>query len=184
MQIAPHELSSWPRLLWASLKGTGGMLFGVIGVLIGIITWVVPATNRVPMSIYMVTLYIALAAIIVLFEAARISKKHAASPLPRVKLSLVEERVSGEPKMVLVLESSPLFFFGLVVSVFVVEKDQYEQFFGEGVVQNIQDDGLIQVRLEYFDVENTGVFEALKSNSVDTLTRLRVKPYVRQRIFT
>jgi len=136
------------------------------------------------MPIYVVTLFVALAVITVLIEAARIAKTHAASPLPRVKLSFVEERIPGEEKVILVLESSSLFFFGLVVSVFVIEKDQYELFFGEGVIQNVQDDGLIQVRLEEFDVGNSVVLEALKSNSVDTLNRLRVKPYVRERIVT
>lgn len=160
------------------------MFVGVIGFLVGVAAWFVPAANQVSLPIYVVTLLLALAIITVLIEAARIAKTHAASPLPRVKLSLVEERTPGEPKVILVLESSPLFFFGLVVSVFVVEKDQYEQFFGEGVIQNVQDDGLIQVRLEEFDVENSAVLHALKSNSVDTLNRLRVKPYVRQRIVT
>lgn len=181
MQTGPYELSSWPRLLWASLKGTVGTFVGVAGLLAGIAAWFIPTTTQITLAVYVATLLIALATITVLIEATRIAKTHAASPLPRVKLSLIEHRAGDESRVVLVLEPSPLFFFGLVVSVFVVEKDQYERFFGEGSVQNVQDDGLIQVRLDDFDVEAKDVLEALRSNSLDTLARLRVKPYVRQR---
>ena len=182
MQTGPYELSSWPRLLWASLKGIVGTFVGIAGLLAGVAAWFVPATSQVSLSIYVTTLLFALAIITVLIEATRIAKMHAASPMPRVKLSLLEERTVDEPRVVLVLEPSPIFFFGLVVSVFIVEKDQYERFFGEGIVQNVQDDGLIQVRLENFDIGAKEILNALRSNSVDTLNRLRVKPYVRDRI--
>lgn len=181
MQTGPYELSSWPRLLWASVKGTVGTFVGVAGLLAGVAAWFIPASTQVSLAIYVATSLIALAIITVLIEATRIAKTHAASPLPRVKLSLIEQRVTNDPHVVLVLEPSPLFFFGLVVSVFVVEKDQYERFFGEGSVQNVQDDGLIQVRLDDFDADDNAVIDALRSNSIDTLSRLRVKPYVRQR---
>ncbi|MDR3370632.1 hypothetical protein [Rhodoferax sp.] len=181
MQTGPYELSTWPRLLWASLKGIVGTFVGIAGLIAGIAAWFIPATEKIALPVFAVTLLVSLAIIAVLIEAARIAKMHAASTLPRVKLSIVESKDPDEPRVILLLEPSSLYFFGLVVSVFVVEKDQYERFFGQGLVQNIQDDGLIQVRLDDFDFDATDVLNGLKSNSLDVITRLRVKPYVQQR---
>ena len=181
MHSSPRELSSWSGLLWLSFRGTVGGFVGIVGLAAGVAAWFIPATEKVSLAVYVLTLMVCIALIVVLAEAARIAKASAAHPLPRVRFSLDEAQVGEIPRVVLVLDPSPLFNQGLVVSVFLVQQDQYERFFGNGFVQNVQDDGLIQVRLTGLSEGFADVLADLQGSKTQTLARVRVKPYVHQR---
>lgn len=172
------EISSLPQLLWSSFRGTLGTVVGVMGFLCGVGAWFIPASVSVPLSIYVITLLIACAAIVTLLEATRIARLHMASPLPKVVQSV--ETGAHPRSMVLLLTSSPLFGFGMIVSIFVLEHDSYERFIAEGIVQNVQDDGLIQVRITEADSDAASTLDAIRQQQSTTLTRLRVKPYKQQ----
>jgi hypothetical protein len=181
MRPTPYELSSWPRLLWLSFRGVLGTFLGVAGLGAGVAAWFIPASEKVSLALYVVTLLLALAVVLILAEATRIARASAAHPLPRVRFSLDESSDPEDPRIVLVLEGSPLFSHGMLVSAFFIQEDQYERFFAQGVVQNIQDDALIQVRLTQFSESFADIAADLRSSKTHTLTRLRVKPYVQQR---
>lgn len=181
MQTSPRELSTLPRLLWISFRGTVGTFVGIVGLLAGIAAWFIPGTSTVPLAVYVVTVVLCVAIIVVLLEATRIARLHAANPLPRVRLSLREWSTPAEGHVILILEPSPIFSHGLMASIFLLEHDHYERFVGHGVVQNVQDDGLIQIRIEEVVEGFQSLITDLEASKSQVLSRLRVKPYVQQR---
>lgn len=164
-----------------SFRGTIGTFVGVIGLLASIAAWFIPGTSTVPLALYIVTVVLCIAFIVILFEATRIARLHAANPLPRVRLSLRDGAPSSEGHVILILEPSPMFSHGLLVSIFLLEQDHYERFVGHGVVQNVQDDGLIQIRIEGIVEGFQNMIADLEASKAQVLSRLRVKPYVQQR---
>ncbi|MDP1997766.1 MAG: hypothetical protein Q8J90_11265 [Gallionella sp.] len=181
MQTSPRELSTLPRLLWVSFRGTVGTFVGIVGMLAGIAAWFIPGTTTVTLAVYVVTVALCVAIIVVLFEATRIARLHAANPLPRVCLSLREGGTPTEGHVILILEPSPMFSHGLMASIFLLEHGHYERFVGHGVVQNVQDDGLIQIRIEEVVEGFQSLIADLEASKSQVLSRLRVKPYVQQR---
>lgn len=148
MQTSSRELSTLSRLLWMSFRGTVGTFVGIVGLLASIAAWFIPGTSTIPLAVYVVTVVLCVAVIVVLLEAARIARLHAANPLPRVRLSLREGSTPAEGHVILILEPSPMFSHGLMASIFLLEQDHYERFVGHGVVQNVQDDGLFRYVLK------------------------------------
>lgn len=181
MQTSPRELSSLPRLLWVSFRGTVGTFVGIVGLIAGIAAWFIPSTSTVSLAAYVVTVVLSVALIVVLLEATRIARLHAANPLPRVRLSLREGSTPTEGHVILILEPSPMFSHGIMASIFLLEHDHYERFVGNGVVQNVQDDGLIQIRIEEVIDGFQSLIADLEASNTKILSRLRVKPYVQQR---
>ena len=179
--ISPHDIATLPRLLWISFRGTVGTVVGILGLLVSTAAWFIPGTGTVSLGLYVTTVILLLATVVVLVEATRIARKHAAHPLPRVRLSLKEDHPADVVRIILILEPSPMFSHGLITSIFLVEQDHYERFVGYGVVQNVQDDGLIQVQIEGFVAGFPDLLADLQASKSQTLTRLRVKPFVQQR---
>lgn len=181
MQTSPREISTLPKLLWVSFRGTIGAFVGIVGFLASLTAWFIPGTYTIPLAVYVVTVVICISLIVVLFEATRIARLHAANPLPRVRLSLRDGTSTVEGQLILILEPSPMFSHGLLVSIFLLEQDHYERFVGQGVVQNVQDDGLIQIRIEGIVEGFQNLIADLEASKAQVLSRLRVKPYVQQR---
>jgi hypothetical protein len=182
MPPSPSYPSTFSQLVWVSFRGTIGTFVGVMGFLVGIAAWLFPTPGNIPLSIFVTTILVSVAIIITLVEAARIAHSHAANPLPRVRLSLLDER-NDSAHIILILEPSPLLYHGLITSIFLIEQDHYERFIAHGVVQNVQDDGLIQVRMEALAEGFSELLGDLKAAKAQTLSHLRVKPHVQQGSF-
>lgn len=184
MQVTPSNPPTLLGLLWLSFRGVRGTFLGLAGLALAVAAWFIPPTEKVPLSWFVITLLLALAVVTTLLEAIRIARAHAVSPLPRVRLAFPFDATVQDSPVILMLDASPIFAFGLVVSVFIIEQDQYERFFAQGIVLNIQDDGLIQVKIDRSTPDSASTMDSLRKQSASVLPRLRVKPYVLDRSST
>ena len=177
VQPNPRELRSLSALIWASFRGIGGAVIGLFGVAGTFAAWFVRPTATVRLPLVVAILAASIIASVTLFEAARRALRKAARPLPRVRAAAAENTPSGN-SIVLVLDESPLFSAGILVTVFVVEHDEFESRIATGYVETVREDGRSQVRLTEVAPAKTAVLEAIERNDARVLSRLKVKPFV------
>jgi hypothetical protein len=181
MQTPPPELRSLGTLIWSSFKGSAGATVGLLGTLATFASWFIKSNSFLPLSWLVGVTITGIAVIVTLFESTRRALNHVAHPFPLVKLALSEPTSKGKT-IILLLDSSPLFSPGLLVSFYLRVQEQYESLIGSGVVQNVQDDGLIQIRVSSFTSNNLEWTEKILANDASYLKCLLIKPYVSQDI--
>ena len=87
------------------------------------------------------------------------------------------DKQEGNSKIICLLDPSPLFSYGTLVSFYYVN-EEFEELLGYGRVVNIQDNKLIQAELTYPNSGQGEILEEISQNNSSTLPRLRVKPTI------
>jgi hypothetical protein len=164
--------------MWASFRGAAGAVIGLLGTIGTFAAWFVDPTQKIGLPWFVALTTVSLILAVTLFEAARRALRHAARPLPAVRLA-VREDTSGT--IVLVLDGSPLFSTDLSVSVFAVEHEDYEAQIATGYVETVREDGRIQVRLVEIAVGRNEYIQNLLQNDMRILKKIKVKPYLSRR---
>ena len=97
--------------------------------------------------------------------------------LPKVKWSKKEKDIDDVRNYLLLLESSELLSIGFYVSIFYPD-NEYEKLIGVGYVQNIQDNGLLQVISKPLNDSDNDIWEKIGNNNSTVLPMLIVKPSI------
>lgn len=178
------------ELIWRSFRKALGGPLAVFGSLVGVVLWAIaptrsfsiPAWVLVILSMLVVPLLFIFAN--ALFEAVRsnnvtvidastLKQNQNRRILPKIVYAKRNEK--DLTKVLLLLEPSELFSYGMAVSIYIDEQN-LEQFVGVGSVLNIQEDGQIQVTIHY--VEYPQIIEDVINDSKSSRLRTKVKPSV------
>lgn len=160
--------------LWSSFRATQNIVIGGFGLVLAFLAWIFSPDYSIPLSVVVIVSLIALVFVVTLFDAA--SKIYTSkSQLPEI-VRVYSDRI--DPLPMCLLDRSQLFSFGTSVSFYYVEDEKFERLIGTGTVENIQDDGYIQVRLTHTMEGNEDIFASLLNNDKNILQRVRVKPHI------
>lgn len=164
------------RLWKAILKSWGGAITIVsFGASIAVY-FVVPATDTVRMNIFLVTVFLLIALVIILLRAIYDANTDASVVLPKIRRVLNPPKSYEKASILLIVDPSNYLSHDSSVTLFMLE-DDYEQLVGVGVVINVQNDKKIQVAI-YKNEESEELLSQLKENKKHDLERLILKPSV------
>src|SRR5215203_3186139 len=139
-------------VLWSSFKSVYGPILAVVGVVGGLVGYVLafqentPARLAVAGSVVLLSLLLTL--LFTLYNAAHEMYEASERPLPRV-IHGREHFAGMDAELVCVLEPSVLFSPDILVSLYKVDGEEIEEPIGAGTVVNVQADGKIQVAVTH-----------------------------------
>jgi hypothetical protein len=163
--------------IWKSILKSWGAVFTIISLVASIaVYFVVPATDTVPMNVFLVLVLLLIATIIILLRATFDANIDASVVLPRVRKVLNPPKSYEKASALLVVDPSNYLSHDSYVTLFMLE-DDYEQLIGVGIVINVQNDKKIQVAI-YKNEESEQLISQLKENKKHDLERLILKPSV------
>lgn len=161
---------SFPRLLWSSYNKALGTLATIFGIGLGILIWiykpdsVISLAWAIPIAIVMLLLLSTFA------HAAYSAYLDKEARLPELILC---RQIEGT--CVFLAEPSKLFSHGILVSFFYRDRDNYEQLIALGAVNNIQEDGLIQIELIQGIEGQEDILEQLVNNIKQVMDNTIIK---------
>ncbi|MFS0819696.1 hypothetical protein ABC382_22765 [Lysinibacillus sp. 1P01SD] len=97
--------------------------------------------------------------------------------------SIVNIRSEGDTQIIIVNKST-IFSYNIYVSFFKKESDGTEYFLGNGLVTNIQNNGLIQVTVIYWNNIEANFIQQLIAGNQHEWKKVIVKPYIEQQILS
>jgi hypothetical protein len=173
--------SIW-RLLATAFFKTQGPLIGALGLVLAVLTWVIPLDAKATVSVLTVVRWTAVPALIGILLLATLLRAilvaRTLTQLPRVlHARAVALGPDGSSGILLLLDRSELFGHDAVVSVYHVDSSDFEELVGVGHVRNIQEDGKIQILLgERVTAASHDTVNKLALNDAAVLARVKVKP--------
>jgi len=171
-------LSFW-LLLYEAFKRVNGYAMSAVGVLLSVVLWLLPLTSTISVKVLVPVGAVLLVVILTLGDAAIVASSRAAR-LPRVVRGFPPSSLYADASAILLLEPSDLFSHDAMTSVFN-RQDGLERFIGVGFVATVQEDQLVQVVVKASPGgEADPLWERIRQNNADELSRLLVKPSVPQ----
>jgi hypothetical protein len=179
--IIPIEISSeviGVKLTFWSLIGTQlikihsltGMFFSII---LSVWLWQNTPNKTLPLIYFIYLLVFTSLLIITLISAVMVAIKNQ-NPIP--KIENIIKTSNGD--IICLLQSSNLFSNGISVSFYYTNDQNFEQLVCIGTVINIQENGLIQAKIEnYLDVHQD-IIEKIKNNDNQIIKKIKVKPSI------
>ncbi|MFX0202347.1 MAG: hypothetical protein ACFFCW_40085 [Candidatus Hodarchaeota archaeon] len=168
---------SFATHLYASFKATYGPFLTFASIALAVIVYfVVPSTFVIAGKYFIIVGLLGLYVFWLLLHAAYTAFSFRSISLPRVLYGQSPPDLFSSSVALLVMDSSSLFSYGSMVSIYFIE-NEIERFVGVGRVVNIQEDKKIQV-LVMHNVEFTDGWEAIRGNNATKLKNLIVKPTV------
>ncbi|MBK6688334.1 MAG: hypothetical protein IPG45_27915 [Deltaproteobacteria bacterium] len=162
--------------VWSAFLNTNGIVLSAGGVIISVLSWVVPLTDSsVPIRVVIgagVPLVVLAALLLIALVNAIYVLLREGTEIPKAIYGTKDQ--DGRP--IVLLESSVMFTHDAAVSVYFRNAHDFEELVGYGVVRNIQQDGKIQVLFEI--VGATEEASKVMSNDKAILERIRVKPTI------
>ena len=170
-------------LIWSSFYRTQSILSGVIAIVVSIILWFFTPDRTISLSIFIPILIIfwiiVMTLVDTLFRISKLSKRI----LPRVLNTKMLFTSTEEQKVLCLLEPSEFFSHDILVSFYYVDDDNFERFIGVGKVLNIQEDGIIQVTIDYTSQGSDEIITKLAESNAGVLKKIRVKPTIPRTYF-
>lgn len=152
-------------------------VFGTLGTIASIfLTWAVwylAKDSSIPAWLAVLTWIVGTVVVATLIHASYSGWSQSVHPLPK---ALVCRAAPQDGCLMILLEPSRLFSFGIAVSIFLVNEDGFEQLLALGFVANVQEDEKIQIIVNHVQGGHTKEIKTLEQNNANTLRRLRVKP--------
>lgn len=175
-----HGINSPDRSILAEFAASAsqlqGLILGLVGVALGVIAWLSAPAAQVRVAWLWITIIAFLIVIWLLIDTCRRLHQRPVHYLPRVLKSIPNNGLNNNP--ILILESSELFGYGSLVTIFFVNDQDIELQVGSGHVSTIQTDRKIQVEITQWATAHQSVLQRVVDASVDTLGRLLIKPTV------
>lgn len=169
--VREMKLDFW-KIVWSSFLKAHGSVLAVVSLSVSFITWIFKPDLNVPVVIFLpivlVIILVLTTAITTVFQIRDISWK-----LPEVKFC---KRCGNN--LILLLEKSVLFSYGIIVSIYFIHEGEFEQLIGVGQVTNVQEDGKIQITIRSAFDEHLEIFDRLSQNNGETLKKIIAKPTV------
>ncbi|MGG3802522.1 hypothetical protein [Metabacillus fastidiosus] len=166
------KLTFW-RLLGSQLVRVHS-LYGVIAsIVLSVTLWVNTPDKNISLIYFLIMSIMSILIIITLISALLIALNNQ-SLIPKIENVI---RTKKE-EVICLLEKSTLFSHGISVSFYYTDEHNFEQLICIGTVINIQENGIIQVKIEdYFDVHED-IIVKLKNNEKHLVEKVTVKPTV------
>lgn len=161
-------------MFWHALKGVPSFI-GFLATIVSI-SWDPNDTFSARWALLIGLLLLAVIAALV--ETSWRAIRAATQVLPKV-LQSKKPAVGTEP-LLLLLEPSPLYSFGDMVTFYQVSDDSFEDLIGVGAIVNVQQDGKIHALLQRPVPEFSNLIEQLTKNDAALRDRIRVKPNVQR----
>lgn len=162
-----------------------GSIFAVIALGLTIFLWVYPPGTKIPLYIivglgsFILLGFLILGNIIKIKheENKKLKMKCEDINLPRV----ISVKNAGKEN-ICILEKSDLFSYDHPVSLYYLE-DGFEKLISLGVVENIQTNGMIQIRIVHQLEEYSEINKKLLENNLSILKNVKVRPNVPYKYF-
>lgn len=164
------------RELYESFRRTGGWPLAFLSLLLSLVLFVVKADATIHLRVIVPFACAGIVCFIVSADLAIRMWRRAANQLPQV-LAIVTQPVDGaSSRHILLLEPSPLFGHGSMVSIYNLREDGFEVLVGLGHVATVQQDGRIQVLLVRELASPEEIARILDATNSGFRRRLLVKP--------
>jgi len=167
--------NSFWDLVWENLLKPSS----AIAIILAIILWVFSPDEKITLRL---ALPIGALFIFFIFSFANVAYKtfkRSKSTLPRLlHARKPDTKNHHREKVVCLLEPSELFSYGVFVSFYYIGEENFEQLVGIGTVRNIQEDGKIQVVMDYAMDEHEDIIQKLAQNDAGLLKKIKVKPNI------
>ncbi len=163
-------------LVWQSFDKVQGIIFGIFSLIFAIILWNLSPDWRIEVFwvilVFPILFFISIAFGNLAYRLYKTQK----NKLPKVLLGKELEMSDEESKTICLLGSSDLFSHNCVVSIYF-NNQGFEQLVGIGIVQNIQEDGKIQIIINYPIPSHKDIIEKISQNEGETIKNLIIKPH-------
>ncbi|MDC0835642.1 hypothetical protein POG22_22000 [Geitlerinema sp. CS-897] len=168
------------KTLWNSFQDVNGGVLSFLGILISVIVSRFPAKTQIPLDIniiigtfvLLILVTLTRALITTLEELETLARDSHIYKIPRIKV--VKPSSFGK---IYLAEYSRLISKDTFVSLYYLDGD-YEVFVAIGWVQNVQDNGLIQILLLHKQEEHSLTLNRLENNDLAYLENTLVKPSI------
>lgn len=148
-------------------------LFGVLAsIALSFLLWANSPSKEIPLLIFLVVTIALILIIISLASALLVALKYQ-NPIPRI-----ENVVNRRNEVICLLKSTKMFSHGIIVSFYYTDEHNFEQLICMGTVINIQENGMIQVKIEEEVDGHEDILTKLKNNDKQLIKKVAVKPTV------
>jgi NAD/NADP transhydrogenase beta subunit len=172
------------QLLLESFLTVHGVIFGVSGILLALVLYLVLPSDDVVIRLLVVALAltIVVAAILVSTLLHALARQSRTSGLPRIRAGR-QPFTGTSATLVCLADPSELFYTGIWVSFYRVTEQSLEVPIGLGTVVNVQEDGRILLEMTRVIQEHEDFAQRVRSNDAGALENIRVRPSVPQQLF-
>ena len=182
--IAPRAQSmSLGSLIWEGVRRTSPLV-GCLGLVATIVTWQTKPDAQIPLLWVVVAGSSGIVLLTALALATSIAARAASRSSPKVRFACRPPNAYANVQVLLLLDPSPYFVQGCLVSVHQRRDERYDVLVAIGTVLTIQENGLIQVGVQWFVEDRDGLTLGLLRNDVRVLKSLSVKPNVPEYFIT
>lgn len=166
------------NLIHSNFKKNQGWLIGVISLITSILLWIITPSTVVPFGLILTLLILAFFLMYIFADSGHEIFNKYLNLIHKTKLPRLIRVIEREGKQILLARPSQLFSHDMVVSIYLVDNDKFEELIGFGFIINVQEDGILQIELIKILESFKDGFEKMIANDIKILENVIIKPHL------
>lgn len=165
-------------LIYSNFKKNQGWLVGVISLGTSIILWVFKPDSVVSSGLTLTLLIVAFFFVIIFADSGHEIFNKYLNLKNTTKLPRIERVKSRGSNPILIAEPSNLFYKDMLVSIYLIDETDFEEFIGFGHIINIQENKQLQIKIMKTIDSFEEKLKRIIANDNDILDKIMIKPHL------